>query len=191
MHPIIGKAFQACVSELEAVDTTTAQLHPDGQPHLPSIQQRVERNVAIFRQHSLLLQRRLEKGKLPRDTSRTRLEWFVQIMILSFGFIPQGSPMIDEKFLLPVAFEELSGCELAKRLMTEIATFEGLLDECRKKFNMERIEFHPLLGPIRADQWRRCQVLQLRILRREVTAIRRGMSQPVPQQQSHRQTARA
>ena len=74
MHPIIGKAFQACLTELEAVDTTTAQLHPDGQPHLPSIQQRVERNVAILRQNCDLLQRRLEKGRIPRDTNRTRLE---------------------------------------------------------------------------------------------------------------------
>ena len=190
MHPIIGKAFQACVSELEAVDTTTAQLHPDGQPHLPSIQQRVERNVAILRQNCDLLRRRMEKGRVPRDTNRTRLEWFVQLMILSVGFIPQGSPMIDEEFLQPVAFEALSGRELVKRLMTEVSAFDELLDECRKKFGMERIDFHPLLGPIRADQWRRCQVLQLRILRREVASIRRSMLQPIPQQ-ARQQEARA
>ena len=98
--------------------------------------------------------------------------------------------MIDEEFLQPVAFEALSGRELVKRLQSEIAAFDGLLDECRKKFGMERIDFHPLLGPIRADQWRRCQVLQLRILRREVASIRRSMLQPIPQQ-AHHQAARA
>ena len=189
MHPIISKEFQACLSELEGVDTTTAQLHPDGQPHLPSIQQRVERNVAILRQNCDLLQRRLEKGRIPRDTHRTRLEWLVQLMILSIGFIPQGSPMIDEEFLQPIAFDALSGRELAKRLSVEIATFDGLVDNCRKQFGMDRIDFHPLLGPIRADQWRRCQVLQLRILRREVATIRRSMLQAIPQQA--RRTARA
>jgi hypothetical protein len=189
MHPVISNAFQACLSELDAVDTTTAQLHPDGQPHLPSIQQRVERNVAILRQNSELLAKRLEKGRIPRDTRRTRLEWLVQLMILSFGYIPKGSPMIDEEFLQPVAFGELSGRELGKRLSTELAAFDELLNACRKQFGMERIDFHPLLGPIRVDQWRRCQALQLRILNREVAAIRRSMLQPVLQP-AHR-TARA
>ncbi len=189
MHPVIHKAFQPCLSALEGVDTTTAQLHPAGQPHLPSIQQRVERNVAILRQNCDLLQRRLDKGRIPRDTRRTRLEWLVQLMILSVGFIPQGSPMIDEEFLAPVSFEALSGRELAKRLSLELAAFDELLDTCRKQYGMERIDFHPLLGPIRVDQWRRCQVLQLRILRREVAAIQRSMVQAIPQQ-AHR-TARA
>ena len=189
MHPVLANAFKACLSELETIDTTTAQLHPEGRPHLPSIQQRVERNAAILQQSTQLLERRLTKGRLPRDNRRTRLEWLLQMMILGVGFIPQGSPMIDEEFLVPVAFSALSGRELAKRLSAELEAFDAVLDQCRKAYGMERVEVHPLLGPIRVDQWRRSEVIQLRSLRREIRAIQRSMEQPVPQ--SAPRTARA
>ena len=29
------------------------------------------------------------------------------------------------------------------------------LDRCRRKFGMERVAVHPMLGPLRVDQWRR------------------------------------
>ena len=181
MHPVLANAFAACLSELETIDTTTAQLHPDGRIHLPSIQQRVERNAAILQQSTLLLERRLIKGRLPRENRRTRLEWLLQMMILGVGFIPQGSPMIDEEFLVPVSFGSLNGRDLAKRLSAEIEAFDAVLDHCRKTFGMERIEVHPLLGPIRVDQWRRAEVIQLRSLLREVRTIQKSMLRPMPQ----------
>ena len=189
MHPVLANAFRACLSELESIDTTTAQLHPEGRAHLPSIQQRVERNAAILQQGTQLLERRLIKGRLSRDNHRTRLEWLLQMMILGVGFIPQGSPMIDEELLLPVAFGVLNGKELAKRLSAELEAFDAVLDLCRKAFGMERVEVHPLLGPIRVDQWRRSEVIQLRSLLREVRSIRKSMERPVSQ--SAPQTARA
>ena len=181
MHPILSHSFHSCQAELSAVDSATAQLHPEGRPNFPSIQQRVQRNVAILRQHSELLRKRLERGRLPRDNRRTRLEWFLQLMVLGTGYIPEGSPMVDEEILQPCALAQSSGRELAKQLALEIEVFDGLLDECRKRFGMERIEIHPLLGPLRVDQWRRCEVLQLRTLRREVKALRRLMARPLVQ----------
>ena len=29
------------------------------------------------------------------------------------------------------------------------------LDRCPRKFGMERVAMHPMLGPLRVDQWRR------------------------------------
>lgn len=189
MHPVLANAFKACLAELESIDSTTAQLHPEGRTHLPSIQQRVERNAAILQQSIQLLERRLTKGRLPKDNHRTRLEWLLQMMILGVGFIPQSSPMIDEEFLVPVAFGALNGKDLAKRLSAELEAFDAVLDRCRKAFGMERVEVHPLLGPIRVDQWRRSEVIQLRCLVREVRSIRKSMEQPLPQ--SVPRTARA
>ena len=162
MHATLRNAFEDCLLELEVIDIPTAQLHPEGQPHLPSIQQRVESNVAMLRQHIELLEKRLVKGRVPRDNRCTRLEWGLQWMILGLGYIPQGSPMIDEKLLTPVVFDSLSGRELAKRISAELADLDNLLDTCKKKYGSERVEIHPLLGPLRVDQWRRCHALQLR-----------------------------
>jgi hypothetical protein len=36
---------------------------------------------------------------------------------------------------------------------------DTLLDGCRRKFGMERVTRHPLLGPLRVDQWRRFHVV--------------------------------
>jgi hypothetical protein len=187
MHPVLHTAFLSCSAELDAVDTTTAQLHPEGQPNSPSIQQRVDQLVSSIRASSDLLERRLRRGRLPRTIKRTKLEWALQLMILGFGFVPGNMPLTDyygSKKTNQVLF---SGKELAKRLGAEIAALDALFNRCREEFGMERFEHHPLLGPMRADQWRRCHVLQLRMLTQSIAAARKSLASPV--KHSAQQTA--
>lgn len=187
MHPVLHKAFTSCATQLEGVDTATIQLHPEGRPHVPSMQQSVEQVLCSIRSSCELLERRLKKGRLPRDVKRTRLEWTLQIMILSFGFVPGNLPLTEYYEPRKGAVTPLAGRELARQLCAELARLDELLSRCRAQFGMERVESHPLLGPMRVDQWRRCEVLQLRLLTNSITAMRDSLVEPVTQ--PTRQTA--
>ena len=95
MHPVLYKAFLSCQAELEGIDTSTAQLHPEGLPHVPSVQQSVGQVICSIRSSRELLERRLKRGRLPRAIKRTKLEWMIQFMILSLNFIPANMPLTE------------------------------------------------------------------------------------------------
>jgi hypothetical protein len=78
-------------------------------------------------------------------------------MILTFGSWPKGLPAPEET--TPDSFGVLNGRKLTDLLRKEIGVMDSLLDQCRRKFGMERIATHPLLGPLRVDQWRRYHVV--------------------------------
>jgi hypothetical protein len=187
MHPVLHTAFLTCATQLEAVDTNAAQLHPEGCPNVPSMQQSVERVLCSIRSSCELLERRLKKGRLPRAIKRTKLEWALQVMILGFGFVPANMPLTEYYEPRKGSTTPLTGRELARQLGAEIESLDALLTRCRAEFGMERVEHHPLLGPMRVDQWRRCQVLQLRLLSESITAMRKSLVEPVTQ--SAQQTA--
>lgn len=187
MHPVLHKAFASCLAELEVVDTSTAQLHPEGLPHVPSVQQSVEQVICSIRSSRELLERRLKRGRVPRAIKRTKLEWMIQLMILGFNFVPSNMPLTEhyERSKRETAIP-FHGRELAKRLGAELGALDELFNRCREEFGMERVEHHPLLGPMRVDQWRRCQVLQLRLLTRSVASLHRSLLIPVAHTGAHR-----
>ncbi len=152
------------------------------------MQQRVEQVLCSIRSSCDLLERRLKRGRLPRAIKRTRLEYALQLMILGLGVIPSNMPLTEYYEPRKGGSMPLAGRELARLLGIEIARMDGLLARCRAEFGMERIEHHPLLGPMRVDQWRRCQVLQLRQLTKSIASLRQSLVEPVTQASA--QTAR-
>ncbi len=180
MHPVLHKAFLSCLAELEVIDTSTAQLHPEGLPHVPSVQQSVEQVICSVRSSRDLLERRLRRGRIPRAIKRTKLEWMIQLMILSFNFVPANMPLTEHyERGKRDAVNPLHGRELARQLSMELSALDELFNHCRAAFGMERVEHHPLLGPMRVDQWRRCQVLQLRLLTRSIAVLHQGLRSPI------------
>jgi hypothetical protein len=49
----------------------------------------------------------------------------------------------------------MNGRQLGEFLREEAEVMNTSLNECRRKFGMERVAVHPWLGPLRVDQWRR------------------------------------
>ena len=192
MHPVLHKAFASCLAELEVIDTSTAQLHPEGLPHVPSVQQSVEQVTCSIRSSRELLERRLKLGRVPRAIKRTKLEWMIQLMILSFNYVPANMPLTEHYERSKRATStQFHGRELAKQLAAELTALDELLDRCRAEFGMERVEHHPLLGPMRVDQWRRCQVLQLRLLTKSVGSLHRSLLTPIAHTAAHRTASAA
>jgi hypothetical protein len=155
MHVVLERVVGQIASEIEALDADTAQLHPGGRTHKWTVQQVVEHLVLTYRMTSSALEVRLNKGRLARNQTRTYLQGSLQLMILSFGNLPQGVPALEETTPVPGGFSTMNGCQLGAFLRQEAEAMDTLLDGCRRKFGMERVASHPWLGALRVDQWRR------------------------------------
>jgi hypothetical protein len=128
---------------------------PNGTAYARSPQRAVEDLLQGYRFGAETLERCLQSGRITRHQRRSRVQWILQIMILSFGHVPEGAELpaaLEEK---PVRLAPMSGRELVRVLREELGAMDALLDRCRAKFGMERVAVHPLLGPLRVDQWRR------------------------------------
>ena len=75
----------------------------------------------------------------------------------------------------------MNGRQLGDLLRQEIEAMDTMLDACRRKFGMERVATHPLLGPLRVDQWRRFHVVHgLHHLSQLRSVIEQVAPDPVP-----------
>jgi hypothetical protein len=155
MHAVLERVVCQIAGEVCGLNAETSQLHPKGLDYKWNAQQVVEHLVLGYRQTSSALQKRLDKGRISRKQKRTYLQWSLQLMILSFGTLPRGVPALDETTPVKGRFAPMDGGQLADLLRQEIEAMDTLFDRCRRKFGMERVATHPLLGPLRVDQWRR------------------------------------
>jgi hypothetical protein len=155
MHAVLERVVDRISSEVRHLDAEATQLHPKGLVYRWNAQQVIEHLVMGYRLTTEALETRLKKGRLSRKHSRTYLQWALQMMILSFGTMPRGVPALDETTPKRGNFPAMSGRELADLLRREIEAMDSAFDACRRRFGIERVGIHPLLGPLRVDQWRR------------------------------------
>ncbi len=159
MHVVLEQVVGQIASAIQKLDVDTAQLHPGGRTHKWTTQQVIEHLVLSYRLTSRALEARLNRGRLTRNPTRTYLQWSLQLMILSFGKFAQGVPALEETEPEPGAFAPMNGLQLGALLQREAGDMDTLLDNCRRKFGMERVATHPWLGTLRVDQWRRFHVV--------------------------------
>lgn len=174
MHPVLADTCKSFMAELGTVDTASTRVHPSGRPFCWTIQQVVEHLLLSLRTSRRELEERLRKGRVSSQTHRTRAEWLLQLMVLGAGYMPLGVPAPEEispAASLPMA----SGRELALELERELEMMDATLDICRKRFGMDRVGRHFLLGPLRIDQWRRYHAMHLRHHLRQVRRARHSI----------------
>jgi Protein of unknown function (DUF1569) len=155
MHVVLERVVNQISDEVRHLDVDATQLHPKGLVYKWNAQQVVEHLVMGYRLTTEALETRLKKGRLSRKHIRTHLQWTLQMMILRFGVMPHGVPALDETMPTPGRFPAMSGRELSDLLRRETEAMDAVLDTCRRRFGIERVGVHPLLGPLRVDQWRR------------------------------------
>jgi Protein of unknown function (DUF1569) len=155
MHAVLERVVGQISGEVRHLDADATQLHPKDLAYKWNAQQVIEHLVLGYRMTTEALETRLKKGRLSRKHRRTYLQWSLQMMILSFGAMPHGVPALEETMPTPGGFPAMSGRELTDLLQREIEAMDTVLDACRRRFGLERVAIHPLLGPLRVDQWRR------------------------------------
>ncbi len=175
MHQVLSHAAERFAAELEGIDTAMFQVHPEGKPHLWTAQQVVEHLLLSLQATREQLEKRIAKGKIAARTRRSRPDWLMQLMVLSFGHMPVGVPAEQETVPggnLPPA----NGHHLARLLAAELEATDKVFDLCRQQFGMERVGQHFLLGPLRIDQWRRYHALHVQHHAAQLHRIRRSLT---------------
>lgn len=159
MHAVLEGVAAQITRELNGLDAEVSQEYPSGDVRRWNIQQVIEHLVLTYRLTAEALETRLTKGRVTRNQTCTILQRALQLMVLSFGYIPQGAPAMEDTAPVQGAFRAMTGLELSRLLEEELETMDAVLDRCRRKFGMERVAVHPILGPLRIDQWRRFNAL--------------------------------
>ncbi len=155
MHAVFEGVIEGISRDLNGLTADAAQVSSNGTAYSRSPQRAVEDLLQGYRFGAETLDHCLQSGRVTRRQNRSRVQWILQIMILSFGHVPEGAELpaaLEDK---PVRLGPTSGRELVQVLREELGAMDVLLDRCRAKFGMERVAVHPLLGPLRVDQWRR------------------------------------
>ena len=101
MHAVLERVVSQIATEVSDLDAETTQLHPKNLAYKWSAQQVVEHLVLGYRLTTETLETRLAKRRLSRNRKRTYVQWSLQLMILSFGALPQGVPALEETMPTP------------------------------------------------------------------------------------------
>lgn len=160
MHPVLQQVFDAYCPVLSGRPAEWCQRHPRQNERQWSAQELVEHLVLTCRSTTRELEKRLERGHATRARS-TPLQWILQLVVLSFGRMPNGVPA--PIFARPdqLHWSEVNGSELLEMLRQEMERMDERITLCRQRFGIQRVASHFMLGPLRPDQWRRFHVIHI------------------------------
>jgi hypothetical protein len=161
MHPVLQEVYQSYSRPLANKPAAWCQLHPGDDERHWSAQDLIQHLVLVCRSTSRVLETRLERGK-PTRGHGSLVQRLLQIAVLTCGHIPRGTPA--PPFARPgqLSWPSMNGNELLEILRQEMDQMDHLIDDCRHRFGIQRAATHFLLGPMRADQWRRFHVIHCR-----------------------------
>jgi hypothetical protein len=177
MHPVLQKVFDAYQPALTDRSAERCQMHPRQDERAWTAQELIEHLVLTCRSTTRELEKRLERGHPTRARS-TPLQWFLQLVVLSFGRMPNGVPA--PIFARPdqLHWSAMGGSELLAMLRQEMERMDGRITECRQRFGIQRVASHFLLGPLRPDQWRRFHVIHIRHHLDQLKRIEKSVNDP-------------
>lgn len=188
MHPVLQEVYQSYARPLANKPAAWCQLHPSDDERHWSAQDLIQHLVLVSRSTSRVIETRLQRGRPVRGHG-TMLQRVLQIVVLSFGHMPRGTPA--PPFARPgqLSWPSMNGNELLEILRQEMDQMDHLLDECRHRFGIQRAAAHFLLGPLRVDQWRRFHVIHFRHHLQQLYRIEKavGPAEPVGEQALHAQ----
>jgi hypothetical protein len=181
MHAVLEQVFDLYRAELSDKSAEWCQLHPQQDERLWSAQELIEHLVLTCRSSSRVMQKRFDRGQ-PTSERSTPVQWLLQMIMLSFGQMPNGVPA--PVFARPdqLHWPPTTGPELLEMLRKEIDEMDSLIDRCKHSFGIQRIAPHFLLGPLRADQWRRFHVIHIRHHLGQLRRLEQTVGHPVAQE---------
>jgi hypothetical protein len=177
MHPVLQQVFDGYRPTLADRPATWCQLHPRQDDRLWSAQELIEHLVLTCRSTTRELEKRLERGH-PTRAHSTSLQWFLQLVVLSFGRMPRGVPAPIFARPEQLHWNAMGGSELLESLRQEMDHMDERISECRQRFGIQRVASHFLLGPLRPDQWRRFHVIHIRHHLEQLKRIEKFINDP-------------
>jgi DinB superfamily len=177
MHPVLQQVFDAYGPALAQQSEEWCQRHPRQDERQWSAQELIEHLVLTCRSTTRELEKRLERGH-PTRARRTPMQSLMQLVVLSFGQMPNGVPA--PIFARPdqLHWSATGGTELLEMLRQEMERMDDRITQCRQRFGIQRVASHFLLGPLRPDQWRRFHAIHIRHHLDQMKRIARAVDDP-------------
>ena len=169
MHPTTKQIRDAVANSTDGLSEHQLRLHPEGKWDSAGI---LEHLALTFGTTARLFEKILREGR-PLATSLTLSHRTRQLVVLRFGYIPEGRK--SPKRVEPTG--TLSGREATELIFANLEKMDIALTECERRFGDKvKIADHPVLGPIRLSGWRKFHVLHTRHHMKQIDALTASQS---------------
>jgi hypothetical protein len=146
MHPMFAEALAAIDSATAGMTEEQLTFHPEGKWSSAQI---LEHLSIAFGGTAKMLEKCLKEGKPLGDFPNLKQRLF-GLILLDLGYFPKGRTA--PAGVTPKG--QLGGMEALAQIRANLIQMDKALAECEQKISKDRcIANHPVLGPLRIDQW--------------------------------------
>lgn len=182
MHAVLEQVLESYRARLAGRPAEWCQRHPGQDERSWSVQELMEHLALVCRGASREMEKRLERGRATRKPG-TMAQGVRRFTVLQIGFMPRGAqapPMVCPG---QMRWPAMSGDQLLTRFRQEMEQLDSVIDTCCQRFAEQKLASHFLLGPLRAEQWRRFQVVHCRHHLQQLRRIERAVGSPATQEE--------
>jgi hypothetical protein len=155
----------------DAIHKTTAGMsdeqmvhHPEGKWCTAEI---LEHLALAFGGSARLMKRTLDAGA-PQARKPSMRDRFVTTVVTRFGYIPEGRKA--PKHVIPCG---MSPAEVRPLILANLEALDLELSKCEERFGSRvRIADHPILGPLKLNEWRKFHLLHTLHHMKQVARLR-------------------
>lgn len=169
MHPLLQDALHEIDSATAGMDEVQLNFHPEGKWSSTDI---LEHLSHTFEQTGKGMKRCLDAGKNLGDRPTLKQRLF-HLLVLDLKHFPQGRkspPQVAPK-------GGVSGLDTLDKIKANLVTMDQILSECREKLGTSgRLANHPVLGPLKNEQWCAFHYVHTRHHMKQVRALRDQMT---------------
>ncbi|HTK94115.1 MAG TPA: DUF1569 domain-containing protein [Terriglobales bacterium] len=171
MHPTVEATWKMIAEATDGMSTGQLAQHPEGKWSSAEI---LEHLLMTYTGTSGALRKALAKGA-PTGGQPTLMDRVRQFAVVDLQFLPGGRKA--PAGTVPKGLEPASVLPAIEQAIKEM---DSAISECEGRFGRDvRIANHPVLGPLRAEQWRRFHMAHCRHHMKQVAALRGGLVQAV------------
>jgi len=98
---------------------------------------------------------------------RTMRDRVATLAVVSFGYIPTGRKAPD--YTVPSG---IAPAEAMRKMRENLVAMDEAIDRSEKKWGDQIIAVHPVLGPLKADQWRKFHMVHAQHHAKQILAIK-------------------
>ena len=176
MNPTLQQLQREIAYSLNGLDAAQTQLHPPSRPDKWNIQQIMEHLLLSYSGTEMALNARLIK-RTPTKAKPSIPQYLGQYTLIHLGYFPHGRkapPLVTPT--APTA-HPICGDDLTQAASEHLAKLDLLCAEAEELFGCTcRFASHMALGPLRAEQWRKFQLIHGEHHLKQILAIRKAQS---------------
>jgi DinB superfamily len=151
MNLYLQRTREAINQAIAGMSDEQMSRHPKGKWCTAEI---LEHLALAFGGSARLMQRALDAG-VPQARKPTLRDRFITTIVTGCGYIPEGRKA--PKHVIP---RGMPPAEVRPLILANLEALDAQLSKCEERFGSSvRIADHPILGPLKLDEWRKFHLL--------------------------------